>query len=75
MDRAARLLRRARCDSAACADGRYGIFFGSREIARIDLSEVSPCETRFGFDRSDSLFFECNEGVKGGHRRRAAVHP
>ena len=27
------------------ADGRYGIFFGSREIARIDLSEVSPCET------------------------------
>lgn len=29
----------------------------------------------FGFDRSDSLFFECNEGVKGGHGRRAAVHP
>jgi transposase InsO family protein len=27
------------------ADGHYGIFFGSREIAHIDLSDVRQCET------------------------------
>jgi len=27
------------------ADGHYGVFFGSREIAQIALADVAPCET------------------------------
>ena len=58
-------------------DGRYGVFFGSREIAHIALVEASTCGTggAHGLDRPDRQVFESEAGVKDDFARRFAVNP
>ncbi len=47
-------------------DGQYGVFFGSREIARIALVEAPICGngSADGLDRPDCQVFEREDGVK-----------
>jgi len=48
------------------ADGHYGVFFGSREIAHIALVEAPACGNggAHGLDRPDCQVFEREGGVK-----------